>query len=308
MDSIMKWEKKGLVFGCRGQSAWMDNSALNPTPIIVDDKIRVFAAFRTKDGVGRVGYVDVNAENPSEVLKVSKVPSLDIGDAGCFDDNGVMPCFVVRREDGSLLLFYTGYNIGHHVRFTGFSGSAVSYDNGETFSRISKTPCMDRTNNETLFRCIQSVLKDGDSWKFYYVAGNHFIPGKKKTLPVYDIRLLSSPMKEELREEGRVILSTEGEEYRVGRPYVIKTGDTYKMFFCSGSENITYRLSYAESLDGINWQRMDKKLNLDLSEEGWDSEMMAYPAVVTYKNKTYLFYNGNNFGYDGFGYAELLSE
>ena len=29
---------------------------------------------------------------------------------------------------------------------------------------------------------------------------------------------------------------------------------------------------------------------------------------VEYKGKTYLFYNGNNYGYDGFGYAELLNE
>ena len=80
------------------------------------------------------------------------------------------------------------------------------------------------------------------------------------------------------------------------------------MFFCGGGETIQYKLAYAESEDGIDWVRMDGKLNLKLSETGWDSEMMAYPSVVKYKEKTYLFYNGNHFGYDGFGYAEMIED
>ena len=39
-------------------------------------------------------------------------------------------------------------------------------------------------------------------------------------------------------------------------------------------------MAYAESEDGVNWNRNDAKLNLGLSESGWDSEMMAYPAFV----------------------------
>ena len=40
---------------------------------------------------------------------------------------------------------------------------------------------------------------------------------------------------------------------------------------------------------------------------GWDSQMQAYPAVVTAGGRTYLFYNGNDYGREGFGYAELES-
>ena len=143
----------------------------------------------------------------------------------------------------------------------------------------------------------------------YYGAGNHFLQGKKKTLPVYEIELLEVDDLSELsKKEGTVILHNQGEEYRVGRPYVVYDEGVYKMFFCKGTENITYRLAYAESKDGRQWERMDEKLNLPLSETGWDSEMMAYPAFVRYKGTAYLFYNGNNYGYEGFGYAELISK
>ncbi len=33
--------------------------------------------------------------------------------------------------------------------------------------------------------------------------------------------------------------------------------------------------------------------------------MLAYACVVRHKDKVYMFYNGNNYGETGFGYAEL---
>jgi hypothetical protein len=33
--------------------------------------------------------------------------------------------------------------------------------------------------------------------------------------------------------------------------------------------------------------------------------MQAYPSLIEYLDRVYLFYNGNNYGEDGFGYAEL---
>ena len=42
---------------------------------------------------------------------------------------------------------------------------------------------------------------------------------------------------------------------------------------------------------------------LEPSADGWDSTMTAYPAVVSAAGRMYLFYNGNDFGRAGFGYA-----
>lgn len=303
----MKWEKKGLIYGVKNLDWWRDNSALQPTPILLGDKIRVFVGFRDKNGVGRVGYVDVDAADPSKVLKVSEKPCLDVGEPGCFDDNGIVPCAVIQ-EGEKLYLYYAGYNIGYHVRMTIFSGLAVSTDGGETFTRCSRVPVMERTDKESLFRVVHTALKDDDGYKIYYGAGDHFIQGKKKTLPVYDVKLLMTDQFDALQKEGASIVTTQGDEYRVGRPYVVKENGLYRMFTGAGTERITYYLIYAESQDGIHWTRKDDELNLSIDGTGFDSEMMAYPAFIRYKEKAYLFYNGNNYGYEGFGYAELISE
>lgn len=303
----MEWLRKGIIFGANNNTGWMNNSALQPTPIVLGDIIRIFVGIRDSNGVGRVGFVDVDANCPSKILRVKDTPCLDIGEPGHFDDNGVVPC-AITESDGKLYLFYAGYNIGYHVRMTIFSGLAISKDNGETFYRYSKVPVMERTENEALFRVIHTAIKEESGWRMYYGAGNKFIQGKNKTLPVYEIEMLYVEDLDGLKNEGNILIHNQGNEYRVARPYVVKDRGIYKMFFCKGTEEITYRLAYAESEDGLHWERKDEKLNLDLPESGWDSEMMAYPAFVRYGEKAYLFYNGNNYGYSGFGYAELVNE
>ena len=67
----------------------------------------------------------------------------------------------------------------------------------------------------------------------------------------------------------------------------------------------SYRLGYAESVDGINWVRKDNEVGIERSKNGWDSEMIEYCHVYEHKGKKHMLYNGNGFGRSGFGYAVL---
>ena len=229
----MKWEKRGLVFAAENVNEWMRHTAIQPTAILVDDVIRVFAGFRDDDGVSRIGYVDLDASNPSRVLYYTQRPILNVGEPGCFDDNGVSPCCALHIGK-DVYLYYSGYNLGKHVRFTSYSGLAISHDNGENFERFSKVPIMERTENERLFRCVFDVLKDGDRWKVYYCTGNEFLPGRNKTLASYKIKCLETDDFTKLNEEGVYLMDTMGDEYRLGRACVFKEDNLYQMYFCAG--------------------------------------------------------------------------
>ncbi|HKX31021.1 MAG TPA: hypothetical protein VJ302_25250, partial [Blastocatellia bacterium] len=93
------------------------------------------------------------------------------------------------------------------------------------------------------------------------------------------------------------------------RPTVLAEADRFRMWFCfRGGEDFrdgahSYRIGYAESKDGRAWQRLDELAGISISEEGWDSKMLAYPSVVRGHGRTYLFYNGNGFGLSGIGCA-----
>lgn len=99
-------------------------------------------------------------------------------------------------------------------------------------------------------------------------------------------------------------------EYALARPCVLKHKGIYKMWYSyrAGEKNTTYRIGYAESLDGISWKRMDEKMSLSVSENGWDSEMICYGFVFEYKDRLYMLYNGNGYGKTGIGLAVLEEE
>ena len=85
------------------------------------------------------------------------------------------------------------------------------------------------------------------------------------------------------------------------------------MFFCYRysanyrEKNNGYRIGYAASDDLVNWTRDDAKAGIEISTEGWDSEMVSYPHVFELDGAVYMFYLGNQVGRFGFGLAKLDS-
>ncbi len=88
-----------------------------------------------------------------------------------------------------------------------------------------------------------------------------------------------------------------------GRPYVIKESGVFKMWYSIRTLSKRYRIGYAESIDGKQWMRKDHKVGIDVSETGWDTEMICCSCIQKTKYGEYMFYNGNNYGETGFGVA-----
>jgi len=305
----MNWDKKGLIYAPDGNSSWAKHTAMTPTPFLIsDDVIRIYAGFRDDEGVSRIGYVDVNADNPKEILKISEKPVLDIGEPGCFDDNGVILGDVIK-VDNKLYMYYIGFQLVKKVKFLAFTGLAISEDNGDTFQRYQKTPILDRTVKAPYIRAIHSVLYEDDIFKAWYPIdkGWQYIDGLP--YPSYNIWYTESNDGIHFTKEDNILcIDTKGSEYRIGRPRVYKENDLYKMYYTRDFIERNYIAGYAESKDGKNWIRLDNKLGIEKSKEGWDSQMCCYPVLLSYKNKKYMFYNGNNYGKTGFGYAERIEE
>ena len=303
----MRWRKMGRVFVPDGRLKWCKKYAFPPTPHLLNDRVvRMYMAFCDENTVGRVGYVDLDADDPSNVLGVSLEPVLNVGTPGAFDENGVLPTSVVAH-DGRLLMYYVGYQLGHKVRYYQFQGLAVSRDAGATFTRVKRVPVIDRSETESLNRTSAFVLREDGTFKMWYVGGSEWVRGLDKDLPVYNMRYLESPDGVTWGDTGEVCLDFQNDdEHAFGRPWVVRRGGAYRMLFSVRTKSKGYRLAYADSADGRAWTRRDD-FGLDVSPAGWDSQMVAYSSVLTRNDKTYLFYNGNNCGETGFGYALLES-
>jgi len=304
----MNWRKLGLVYRPDGRYAWASNSALTPTPVLIDDEtIRVFAGFRDNQGVSRIGYVDLEAKNPQVVIGHSTDPVLDVGRDGAFDDNGVILGDFIRIGT-ELRMYYVGFQLVKKVKFLAFTGLAISIDNGLTFSRYSEAPILDRSPNGLYIRAIHSVMEEQGAFRVWYACGNGWENIGGNVFPRYHIRHLESKDGLTFSGEGDLCVDVSGTEYRIGRPRVFRHQDRYVMHYTKGTLAGDYHAGYAESRDGKAWARMDRKLGLSLSPEGWDSRHLAYPAVIRTRYGTYLFYNGNDMGREGFGCAVLIGD
>ena len=167
-----KWEKLGLVYSANNfRSDWRWSSALTPTPFVrMCGVTRVFAGFRDQLGVSRIGYVDLD-ETCTRIARISEKPVLDVGTPGCFDDNGVILGDVLRIGD-RVYMFYVGFQLVKNVKFLAFSGLAVSVDDGDTFTRLTQTPFLDRRQDEIYIGAIHSVLPEDHQIRIWYAAGN----------------------------------------------------------------------------------------------------------------------------------------
>jgi hypothetical protein len=309
---MMRWKKLGLVYGPDGSMPWAKSHAMIPTPIRLNDEvIRVFVTFCDALGIGRPGYVDVSAHDPLNVLGISQKPLLELGKPGTFDENGLLTCGVTDLGGGRMFMYYVGFELGTKIRYRLLTGLAISEDGGNTFARHAPVPVLERSATEMYFRCGPYCLYGPQRFRLWYVAGSEWIDLDGKSMPVYDIRYAESIDGIHWPDKGEIQISiTEPDEHGFGRPCVIaKPGGGYRMFYSVRRRSFgAYRLGYAESADGHVWSRSDDQLNLDVSPGTFDSDAIMYAAPIEIDGKLYVFYNGNNFGRDGFAAAVLEAE
>ena len=302
----MNWSKKGIIFNADNHTPWAYRGAMIPTPVEIDPKtIRLFLTFKDKEGIGRVGYIDLEKNNLFKIKGISSSPLIDIGNPGTFDDNGVLLCSVTKTEENNYHFYYAGFEIGTKTRYRLFSGLSIT---DQKFKLIKKfnAPVLDRTEGELHFRGGPFCKFENGTFKMWYVGGSGWEIIAGKSMPVYEIKYVESNDGINWPKEGKTCIAiSKKDEHGFGRPYVIKHQGIFKMFYSIRKKKLGYRLGYAESIDGIQWERKDHLINLDISKNGFDNEIICYSAVMEINGKLVMFYNGNNFGDTGVGLAVL---
>ena len=265
------------------------------------DYYKVYFASRNKDNLSQVGYILIDINNPAKIIEISKYPVLELGPLGAFDDSAVLPSCIVNRK-GKKYLYYVGWTQGKRVPFYSALGLAVSEDNGRTFQKYSKAPLLSRNNIDPFFTASAYVMLQNGLWRMWYTTNTAWRMISKEILPKYHIKYAESKDGFDWTRKGTVAIDFNNEEeYAISRPWVIFEEGIYKMWYSYRGK--AYRIGYAESKDGIKWTREDKRAGIDVSENGWDSEMIEYACVIDHNGKKYMVYNGNEYGKNGIGMA-----
>lgn len=308
------WKKKGRIFLPDGRKDWARSHAQVPiAQFKSDDTIRIY--YGTRDSANRTlpTFIEVSASNPQEILYEHPKPILELGPPGFFDDSGVMPSDVIQHE-GVIYFFYVGWNTGNTARYRTAIGLATSVDGGSTFNKISTGPIIDRNIVDPISTSCQSVLIENNIWKTWYMSYLKWEDYRGQLEPYYQIKYAESEDGIHWARNNTLCIGIKDDEGGVACPSVLNHNGRYHMWYSTrkavnyrDNRDQSYRIGYASSEDGKNWQRMDDLAGISVSDHGWDSGMIAYPNVYRHKSKIYMFYNGNGFGRSGFGFAEMAS-
>lgn len=304
MDTMCRWIKKGLIFKPEGRVDWIQSYAWVPiVDSLGDGYFRVYFSGRNKDNLSQPGAFTIHIDTPGDIIDFSSEPVLKLGPLGSFDDSGVIPCWILNHNDKKYM-YYSGWMQGKRVPFYSALGVAVSEDGGKRFTKSSIAPLLSRNDTDPYFTASNCVFVEDNVWRMWYTSNTAWRLVDGSSLPKYHIKYAESNDGVSWERKGVVAIDFKNDgECAITRPWIIKENDVYKMWYSYRGE--FNRIGYAESKDGVSWIRKDEDAGIDVSLEGWDSQMVTYAAVVNYDGKKYMFYNGNNFGQEGIGLAQM---
>lgn len=315
---MFRWKKLGKLFDPErfGGRPWLTAFAQAPATLVFEDFVRIYFSCRPPaepngQYVSRSAWVDVDRSDPYRILRVAEHPILPLGGLGEFDEFGTYPVSVVRNGN-EIWSYYGGWTRCESVPFNVAIGLAISHDDGTTFERVGSGPVLSYSPDEPFVLSGPKIRRHLDTWYLWYIAGRKWKLVGGRPEPVYKIRMATSADGIQWSKVNRDLIESRVEDDEAqASPDVFFANGRFHMFFCYRyssdyrGKQFGYRIGYASSSDLLDWTRDDTKAGIDVSEEGWDSEMISYPHVFELDGKIFMAYLGNQVGRHGFGLAEL---
>ena len=304
---MVAWEKLGHLFVPSGDDWWARSHASTPTVAWnADGTARVYFSSRDEAGRSHIGAVDLDPSNDFRVVNIHHQPVLSPGEIGLFDDSGVAVGSVVEC-DGVERLYYMGWNLRVTVPWANTIGMATRMSSDEPFVRCGRVPALDRSEEDPFTMSYPWVLTNDDDLTMWY--GTNTVWGATAEDMQHVIRRATSTDGVAWTRDATPCLDfIHDGEYAISRPCVRRCSTGFEMFYCFRShvDPVTYRIGWAFSADGLQWQR-DDGIGIEPTPGEWDGEMTCYPCVFEWDGEIWMLYNGNGYGRTGFGLARRTS-
>lgn len=303
----LKWRKRGQLYepGATGRHPKLVSHAANPLPIHLSGNIfRVFYSGRDKLNRSSVGGVDIDIVQ-KKVIKDHYFPFFEHGNTDSFYADGVSigNCYEIN---GARYVLFMGWQAHNGSHWRGDIGRLIV--TSETSLELdTPDPFMASDARDPISLSYPWVQpRPGDGYDMWYGSTLTWDAGNGEMLHV--IRHATSDDGHVWNRKNNSFLPYQlGVAQAFSHPTVARNLDgSLEMWFSyrSGTGE-KYRIGYARSEDAVSWALDLKSAGIDVSQSGWDSEMIEYPFVFDHCGKRYMLYNGNGYGKTGFGLAVL---
>ena len=187
-----------------------------PNALVLEDRIRIYFTSRPPrdpDGqyVSRVGFVDVDRNNPCKILNVSAEPVIELGGPGNFDEHGTYPFSVVRVKD-QVTAIYAGWSRCSSVPFDVSLGLVRADVNDLNFEKVGVGPVLTKSQFEPFIISSPKIRYFKDRFFPFYIAGSRWI-SQQNSDPVYSIRMAVSQDEEDWKKNNSPIVENVLDEW-----------------------------------------------------------------------------------------------
>jgi hypothetical protein len=304
---MMHWRKRGVVIEPPTDLPWVASHAAVPHVEPCDtESVLVYFTVRDARRRSHIARARLWIGDDGDVAQVDVEPTpvLVPGRRGTFDDSGTMTSSLVSH-DGREWLYYQGWSLGVTVPFYVWVGCASRPAGAGAFERVSSAPVLGPDDDDPIMCSSPWVRVEDGRWRMWYVSNRGWTddPTGRARYRV-DIRHAESDDGRHWSRDGRPCIDfADPDEYALSRPVVLRDPDGYRMWYSHRGDR--YGIGYAESGDGVHWERRDDLAGIQPTPGSWDGDMVEYACVFDHGGRRHMLYNGNGFGATGIGHAVL---
>lgn len=304
----MKWRKLGRIFDPEVHlppHPKLISHAANPLAVQLEgDLYRIFFSARDAKKRSSVGAVDLDLST-QKIIRTLPIPVMEHGPKGSFFADGISVGCVYATQTTRYLLFMA-WQVPPDAHWRGEIGRFRLNDD--------LSLCLDPDRAYLALDVVDSVslsypwvTHEADGFAMYYGTTLTWDAGNCEMTHV--LRKATSADGEHWVRRAEDLPHVVDEAQAFSRPTVVPAanGGQDMWFSYRGAPGRGYRIGHAHRSYLGAWELRNARAGIDVSESGWDSEMIEYPFVFDHGDRRLMLYNGNDYGRSGFGLAELES-
>jgi hypothetical protein len=294
----VRWERRGWLYPPTN-GTWHTSHAALPfaTPL---NRFRFQVFFSGQDASNRswVRSGVVNVEGEAFWESVEDLPVLEPGHEASFDGSGVSVGCVFQNL-GARELWYHGWSLGKEIPWWNSVGMAYEDSNGR-FVRKNNAPTFDRSGEDPWGHAYPFLVTVGTEIELWYSSYQRW--ARVGDEPPMEFVIKRARFVDGEWQRIGVALAPVAPDFAVSRPSVIAEDGLLKVWYATRGTH--YRIAYAESVNGYEWERKEELGGLLPLGTGGECAETTYPHVVNAWGSRWIFYNGDGYGESGFGVAE----
>ncbi len=274
-----------------------DHYAQMPIPVVENNKLIVYFTSRDEKNQSIPMSVEI-VVSPKILVGSANLVPLEFGKDGAFDDSGIMLSSIIDGELGQMI-YYIGWNRSSNVPYRLSIGLATRKSYSHQFSKFSTGPIVDRSPSNPYFVTTPDITRIDGKYRMLFSLGTDWILHNERKESIYS--LASATSDDGINWDNFKHINKSDSKLCTARPFRFESHTYFseRPAFGFREKGFGYRIRATRNLEEPFQQTCELVWN-----GGRDDRDRAYASVIEFSGKRYIFYNGEQFGKNGFHIAE----